>query len=149
MMKWLYPLAVLLLAAGCSAPSKPVTTASASQTQLRYDGLYRSAVMRQGEDTVYRYLRFYPDGEVIAVSSDGEPEGLNLWFTRDHEGVGHGRFEIKGKRVFFTDTFWQGTVDYVGEVHKASIHFDTVNRKSGHRASYDFEFIRQADSAAR
>ena len=46
----------------------------------RTDGLYTSP----GEGYI-AYLRFYADGDVVTVSSTGQPHEVARWFGRDHE----------------------------------------------------------------
>ena len=42
-------------------------------SKVRFDGLYQTKayIDKQDNDTTYSYLRFYPDGRVIKVTSEG------------------------------------------------------------------------------
>jgi hypothetical protein len=137
---WLYCiLAVLFLVAGCSTASGP------AGGPLRYDGVYRSSVAHGGGASAYwYYLRFYPDGEVIAASSGDQPEELGKWFNKDYAGagLGRGKVAIKGSRVSFSSTTTAGVVDYTGELRNGTLHFDTVSHINGHHDGDDFVFIR-------
>ncbi len=133
----------LLLAAGCTT-SPSSANLHTGEAHLRYDGLYRStAPYRSGESPYWYYLRFYPDGLVMAVSTGSTPESLGSWFTRNFtsEGTGRGEFKASGNRVIFSSTTQKGVVDYDGEFRGDVLHFNLVSHINGYRGTQDFEFI--------
>jgi hypothetical protein len=62
----------------------------------------------------YRYLRFYPDGTVIGVTSSGTPTDLKRWFNKPYESTG--TYSFVGSRIKFSLTSPSGTVDYDGRI---------------------------------
>ncbi len=133
----------LLLAAGCTT-SPSSANLHTGEAHLRYDGVYRSTeAHHSGESTYWYYLRFYPDGVVMAISSGTEPARLGSWFTRSHtsEGTGRGEFKARGNRVTFSSTTQSGVVDYDGEFRGNVLHFNMVSHINGYRGTEDFEFI--------
>lgn len=142
MKKWLYTLAFLLLAAGCS--TAPVADNShTGSARLRYDGLYRSAEKQGGAGGYWYYLRFYPDGVVMAVSTGLESESAQQWLNPDSQGpgIGRGQFTVTGNRVTFSSTSQVGVVDYDGEFRGDVVHFETLSHINGYRGSRDFVFV--------
>lgn len=145
MRKWLYPLAFLLLAAGCStAPGTDHPHAGGAQ--LRYDGLYRSAdAQPMGSSTYRNYLRFFPDGQVMAVSIDCQPEfefvyrSLNL--DNQIRGIARDQFKVDGNRMIFSDTQPTGMTDYDVELRGDVLHFGSASHPNGYRGSVEYVFI--------
>jgi hypothetical protein len=83
----------------------------------RIDGLYYAAskrrlLGRRGEGG--RYLRFYGDGTVVAVSSEGSPDEVARWFDLDHAGSSIGRIALDGLRISFETSSPWGVVDHSG-----------------------------------
>ncbi len=141
MKKWLYALAFLLLAAGCSTTPGPDNPHAGAP--LRYDGIYRSAEKQGGAGGYWYYLRFFQDGRVMAVSTGGMPESAQQWLTPDAQGpgIGRGQFKVNGNRVTFSSTTQVGVVDYDGEFRGDVVHFETHSHINGYRGSLDFVFI--------
>jgi hypothetical protein len=78
-----YILSLALAALGCSIAQ----AINATPALLRYDGVYRTSQFKDGV-LYYKYLRFYPDGMVIGVSSVGGPEEIQKWFSSSNPRVG-------------------------------------------------------------
>lgn len=92
-----------------------------SQTKpaVRFDGLYQtvSEIDSLNNDTTYNFLRFYPDGKVLSVTSRGNAHDLKKWFHLKQENPSVGLYEIIANRIYFSTTSEEGTVVYDGEIH--------------------------------
>jgi hypothetical protein len=76
--------AVLLLTA---APSlKP-----ADKDSLRYDGVYQTQTGATGQDQ-FLYLRFYPEGHVVAMASVWMPEKVASFISRSRSELPQGEY---------------------------------------------------------
>lgn len=86
---------------------------------VRFDGLYQtvSEIDSVGNDTTYNFLRFYPDGKVLSVTSRGNAHDLKKWFHLKTKNPSVGMYEIKANRIYFSTTSNEGTVVYDGEIH--------------------------------
>lgn len=104
--------------------------ASLKVEKVRYDGLYVSGPHEidsyftfDGPQTsylIFRYLRFYEDGTVLAAScsdSVNSPNQVIRWFDKNHPNISKGQYSIQGNTIQFSATSPQGvTVDYVGRI---------------------------------
>ena len=86
--------------------------------QVRYDGFYQtvSDISKEDNDTSYSYLRFYSDGQVISVTSEGTAYDLREWFNLGMHDCSVGKYEIRGRRLYFSTTNTSGTVIYNGKI---------------------------------
>lgn len=100
---WLL-VAALGVAAQDADPDKPINTG----------GFYQDQGNTYQELLSWQYLRFYPDGMIICVSSIGTLEDLIKWFDLDAENVSKGIFKFVHKQVDFSCTSSMGTVQYKG-----------------------------------
>ena len=125
---------LLLLAGGCSNP--PIRPVGAS---LKYDGVYRST---EKPLHYWNYLRFYPDGEVMEVSSTGTPDDLRNWFNEENLELRRGKFTIDGKSLTFSTVSSQGDVDYTGEVDGDHIHLNIYSHINHYQESDVYVFVR-------
>ena len=79
--------------------------------RVRFDGVYQN---KPGyDDDFFRYIRFFPEGLVIDVSTPGEPHKIIRWFDEHNPNVGKGRYKISGNHIEFTTT--------IPEVHRAPV----------------------------
>jgi uncharacterized protein (TIGR02996 family) len=117
---------------------------------LAGEGLYwhyrRGFIHRFGHDGVYRcpntgyssYLRFYPDGTVLTVSSTGDPAQVMTWFAPDHPHISQGRYSLQWSptcvRVEFSSTDVAGTVDFNGMIEGQTILLNSHSQINGHRS---------------
>lgn len=95
--------------------------ACAADLNLRYDGVYVGAPF--DDDKEYcAYLRFYPQGTVITVSSVCDRQALpeiKHWFRASQagptkSGVSRGKVYISGEQISFTAVSREGKVAYRG-----------------------------------
>src|SRR5215813_5695031 len=89
-----------------------------SKATVRFDGLYQTAseIDTISNDTTYYFLRFYPDGKVLSVTSSGNVYDLKKWFNLKQDNPSIGVYEISGNRIYFTTTSNEGTVVYDGQI---------------------------------
>jgi hypothetical protein len=126
--------ALLVLVAGCTLFRGTYT--------LRYDGLYMSATKTDSEGEHYwRYLRFYPDGGVITVSSTGKPEDLRPWFSKAHDAVSHGVVTLRGNEISFSGVSSEGTVDYAGEIDGDRLRLNSYSHINDNRETDEYVFV--------
>jgi|SRR6185312_3702082 len=112
-MRLLFILSILTIA--CSASGQ---TNQNSISQVRYDGFYQtvSDISKEDNDTSYSYLRFYPDGRVISITSEGTAFDLQEWFNLEMHDISVGKYQIREKRLYFSTTNTSGTVIYRGKI---------------------------------
>ena len=70
-------------------------TGSYANPSLRFDGLYKY-------NDGYSYLRFYPSGLVIGVSSTGTPEQVARWFNESFNAASKGKYVCNGNKLSFS-----------------------------------------------
>lgn len=119
-------ISVLLLSVGAAPASE-----MAGVAQLRHDGVFVSLPEPLEDGYSYcEYLRFYPSGTVITVSSDCGHEALTdikEWFTAKnagpkHTGVSRGKAIMKGNKVSFYAVSREGKVSYRGRIEGNRLH---------------------------
>lgn len=146
----------LFLMAGFAQPQTQSQGAS-----LKFDGVYRASVYSEAgaqkfifvngksiptggeQSSSSKYLRFYPDGEVLACTSTGKPKDLRRWFTKeDPKGnLGHGKYEIQGNHLSFTEVSEAGSVDCVGEIRGDQIIVNWHSRINNRRGVATYYFV--------
>ena len=113
-------------------------------SKVRFDGLYQTKayIDKQDNDTTYSYLRFYPDGKVINVTTEGTAFDLKEWFNLNMKNPSVGSYKIRGNRLNFSTTSGAGTVVYKGKIKDK--HFLLVKSKSlinGYKDKEKYYFI--------
>ena len=113
-------------------------------TKIRFDGFYQAKgdIDKQDNDTTYSYLRFYPNGKVMSVTSEGTALDLKDWFNLEMKGPSVGSYDYiveKGK-IYFSTTSREGTVIYHGKIKKGYyllLKFKSlINGRSGREKYY-------------
>jgi hypothetical protein len=94
------------------APPPAAPMRAGAETGLRYDGLYRW----ESPTGLVTYLRFYADGTVLSVSTDGTTEQVARWFDTANQHVGRGRYRLEEGILRFSTSYPSGSVDYEGTV---------------------------------
>jgi hypothetical protein len=93
-----------------------------SSSKIRFDGFYQtiSDIDKQDNDTTYDYLRFYSDGKVISVTSEGTALDLKDWFDlkMNNPSIGSYDYKIKGGKIYFSTTSKEGSVIYHGKIKR-------------------------------
>lgn len=127
----LLALAPVVILAGCATYRERDAT-------LRFDGVYQSERI----ENYWHYLRFYPDDNVITVSSTAQPNDLQPWFTREHTGVSKGKIRLKGKSISFSGESKAGVIDYEGELVGDQLRLHSHSHINGHQNTHSYVFVR-------
>ena len=116
--------------------------------KIRFDGVYQSDMEIDTEDmdTTWTYIRFYPSGQVISVSTEGAPSEITEWFKLDFENISKGIYDVTNARLHFTTKSKSGTVNYKGKI----IDDETILVKlksfiNGYRGRERYYFIKVPD----
>jgi len=96
-----------------------------------------------------RYLRFAGDGQVLGVTSTGNPEQVARWLKPGGAHFGAGAYRLDWPDISFIMTVEQGRVSYRGFLtHDASQLVLTVHSGiNGHRARYVYTYTPVAAEA--
>jgi hypothetical protein len=110
----------------------------ADRAAVRFDGLYQSA----SEGKSWEYLRFYADGTVLTVTSDGNPQQVARWFHKQHQYLSKGRYRIEGSTIVFSSTYSAvGTVDYSGTIEGDTLRLDSYSHINSYRGRQEYQFV--------
>jgi hypothetical protein len=84
--------------------------AFAAKSALRFDGIYRCSVPKAQihflkvaatVGTMTSYLRFYPNGIVVATNSSGTLHDVSKWLNRERRPNFH--YRVRGNSIEFTE----------------------------------------------
>ena len=89
---------------------------SKAQKEMSYDGYYVSIPDSTSMSMFKYYLRFYPDGTVIGVTTAGKPVNLIPWFKKENKTPSKGAFTLTDSTIKFSMTSEQGEVNYDGKI---------------------------------
>jgi hypothetical protein len=118
---------------------------SQSKEKVRFDGLYQtvSEIDSISNVTSYRYLRFYPDGKVLSVTSTDNVYYLKKWFNLKQKNPSVGIYELTAKRIYFTTTSNYGTVVYDGQINdKYYLDLSVKSLINGHLSQVKYYFVK-------
>ena len=89
------------------------------------------------------WLRFYPDGLVLVVSTipSATPADLLRWFAPHTGHLGRGAWTLDGARLSFVSTSAEGRVDYEGVVEGEELLLDTHSHINGWRAKLRYAWV--------
>lgn len=104
---------------------------------LRFDGIYHSGG---------NFLRFYPDGDVVVVSSTGAPDQIAQWISRTSDTpVG---YSTKGDEVCFDlwiergeDGLVGGAIVYSGRIADDGLHLRVTSEVTNYDTTNIYEFF--------
>ena len=88
----------------------------AAQKDVNYDGYYVSIPDSNSISMFKYYLRFYPDGTVIGVTTAGKPTNLVPWFKKENKTPYKGKYTLADSTIRFAMTSEQGEVSYEGKL---------------------------------
>lgn len=112
-----------------------------SMSILRFQGVYDNYNV---EGDYHAYLRFYKDGRVKQVSSNGSAaETARLgWFTYESKMGSRGDYQLIGPRLKFSCTSDYGVVDYEGTIQpNGDIELSSHSHINGHKAHKRYTFV--------
>jgi hypothetical protein len=87
-----------------------------AQKEISYDGYYVSISDSNSMSIFKYYLRFYPDGTVIGVTTAGKPANLLPWFKKENKTPYKGKYTLSDSTIKFSMTSEQGEVNYDGKL---------------------------------
>ena len=108
---------------------------------LRFDGVYQTFF---GGGSQSLYLRFYPDGGVVAMSYAGSPDEVSRFISRRYSELPQGKYESSGAKVAFTTKAERGENDYMGTISGENIACHLHSRITGAEADLPFVFWKAA-----
>ena len=105
---------IVALAGLCTAAH-----AFAAKSALRFDGFYRFNVPTN-VGAMTSYLRFYPDGVVVATTTPGTLRDVTKWLNREQKPNYH--YSVRGNSIQFTeDTNGASSYAYSGTIGPDSL----------------------------
>jgi len=116
---------------------------------VNFNGVYQTKCkLGKGQTTKTRYyLRFYPDGKIIGVSTecDAEAIGLKNWFFFENKKIEYldiGSYKIVGKNIEFLVTNPIATIKYNGIIKKdRTLKLKAENQINGSIIYETFDFL--------
>lgn len=102
-------------------------TAQSQTSILEFDGLYEAECDYSNEENSNEgeqsYLRFYPNGKVISVTTDckGKAQDLKSWFNTDMDDLSIGEYKITNHKIKFSSISAAGKVKYKGKISKSGL----------------------------
>jgi hypothetical protein len=149
MRKLVFILMMLLIAVGYSFAQKknksvlPVKGYAKVVIGRSANTLWRSSEIEVDDGVkYYRYLRFYPDGTVIGVTSSGTPTDLKRWFHTPYQDTG--TYSLVGSMIKFSLTSPSGTVDYEGGIAGRVLTLNVHSQINDHRSLLKYFPVRNA-----
>lgn len=103
---------------------------------IRFDGIYQAT-----HADYFFYLRLYPDGTAITVTTPESSEALNDWFNRTCLGLPRGSYTIQSGRIQFTAHSKRGAVEYAGTLAAERIELHARSLMNGYESDHSYRFI--------
>lgn len=103
---------------------------------VRFDGVYQTE-----QSDYFSYLRLYPDGTAITLSTREPPQALNHWFNRNCVGLPRGAYTVESGRIEFTVQAKRGSVEYAGKLGHDRIHFHVRSLMNGSESDLSYRFV--------
>jgi hypothetical protein len=113
----------------------------ADENLLHYDGVYQTRTSLTGQDQ-FLYLRFYPDGHVVAMASVWTPEKVASFISRSQPELPQADYHLEGSKVVFTTKSQRGEVDYEGTINENGIAFHIHSHVTDFSDNHQFVFRR-------
>jgi hypothetical protein len=113
----------------------------ADENLLHYDGVYQTRTSLTGQDQ-FLYLRFYPDGHVVAMASVWTPEKVASFISRSQPELPQGDYHLEGSKVVFTTKSQRGEVNYEGTINENGIAFHVHSHVTDFSDNHQFVFRR-------
>lgn len=138
------------IAAGGWAVRPASAQALAAEPALRFDGVYRSEPDSDSAGDPYcAYLRFYPKGGVVAVSSEcteDTPRLMRNWLTwtnatKPDSGLQRGSYKLKDGALTFVTRSASGKVSYRGTLAGDTLQLSTRSYINGHVDTERYGFV--------
>lgn len=111
---------------------------------INFDGIYETKCDYEGDDEGEKsFLRFYSNNKVISIGTecDATTSDLKSWFNLKMKYPSVGNYEINGRKIRFSTTSTNGTVNYRGRITKKGIlklKIESLINGFKHREKYQF-----------
>ena len=118
-----------------------VSLCCAAQMEMSYGGYYVSVPDSNSMSMFKYYLRFYPDGTVIGVTTAGKPTNLIPWFKKENNTPSKGKYTLTDSTIKFSMTSEQGEVNYMGRLtseNKLVLNVKSLINKYEAKEEYGF-----------
>lgn len=116
---------------------------------IKIDSLYLTQCsFKDDEEGDKQYLRFYPNGKVISISTDCEGNDVEIsdWFyiqNNEIEYLSVGDYKVDGRKILFSTTSKAGTVKYRGRIMKdGSLKLKSHSLINGYKDREEFRFVK-------
>lgn len=119
--------------------------------KIRFDGLYQANEHASSEpykdDAIFsitkRYLRFFPDGQVLDMSAIGTLDSIKDWFNKNCKHCSIGQFQITGQRIQFTTANEIGKIVYEGIIYDNNeLDLIVTSMINNYKSNYKYQFIK-------
>ena len=108
--------------------------ANRSGGTVRYDGIYQCVF-----PTCSSYLRFFPDGRVVATDSTAGP--MEISRQLNHEFQNRGLYQVKGSSIEFEIRSTGGAVNYIGNIVNGKLAVTAYSKTDYSVSNSEFTFI--------
>ena len=118
---------------------------------LLFDGVYYAPSFDpRGQQIGWDFVRFYPDGAVVTLSTPGTLDEVLPFLRNEDDHPGKGHYKLEGPRIVFAATSSYGAVEYEGLVQKERMDLrwhSKINDVHG-GGMYGFEHVPAGPAAA-
>lgn len=108
---------------------------------VKYEGVYRSEKISHNGETLWKYLRFYPNGKVISVTSTGAPADLKAWFNDESPNVSYGVVTLHDDVISFNSEDKYGNVAYSGKMEGGKLKLKWLSQINQANGDHTFTFV--------
>ncbi len=109
----------------------------AQNYELKTNGIYRTKKANEG---YWKYLKFYNDKYVIAVSSTNRSRHLKEWFNKENKVIPTGKYNIERDSISFFVTSSMGTVLFKGKIFKNRLQLHVESQINGYIGNESYKF---------
>jgi hypothetical protein len=85
-----------------SVATAPSASPAHGGVRLRFDGVYRSPLIKHREQNHYTYIRLYADGVVLVAPSPGSPLEVARWLNVGNKDLARGRYNVAERTIRFS-----------------------------------------------
>lgn len=127
-----------------AAPTSSTTTptpATADAATVRADGLYQFVNSETGFSD---FLRFYPDGTVLKVTTQDTPEETAKWLNKELSAVGgtlKEQYRIEDSKVKFSSRGSGQIIEYAGVLKGSEFTMEMRNASINESATRIYNFV--------
>jgi hypothetical protein len=105
----------------------------AGNSSLQFDGFYRCSIPTSA-GAMTSYLRFYPDGVVVASVTPGTVPEVAKWMHRQHQANCH--YTVRGGSIRFEEDLGTLSYTYSGTIRRDSLKLRVDGYSRKHSMGY-------------